>query len=194
MTSRVYTDLADPAFTAHFTNFRYTAWRLETLQEYRVPAEAQALANFRANGYLTEDDLAPMRQWCEEVVEPARDAGKYIGRVHVVAHDGTWDRGVPGMSEYMRFEFAEYRVSSAAGEDVNIIMATTKDWPVDVCLPGLPNDFWLFDSSELVEMRYHPDGSFREAHYSNEITAPAAIVRANLIRDAAMHRAAPFYP
>lgn len=194
MRHRTYTDLTDPAFMEHFRTFKYSAKRIETLQVYKEPSEAQAFANFLANGHLSEADLAPMYEWCADVVRPAVEAGKYIGRVHVVETDGTYDQGVPGMSDYMRFEFAEYRVSSAAGEDVNIIMAQRKEWPLDVCLPGMHNDFWLFDSSELLEMHYNPDGSFRAAYYDNEITAPTAIVRANRIWDAAKHHAVPFYP
>lgn len=192
--TRTFTDPADPALASLLTGFKYSAWRLSTLQEYRLASEEQALARFRATGTLTEADLEATYDWCEEVVRPAHAAGKYIGRVHVVAHDGTWDRGVPGTSDYVRFAFCQYRVSAAAGEDVNVIMAKPGAWPVDVCLPGLPNDFWLLDSSELVEMQYHGDGSFREATYHSELTTPGAIVRACRIRDAAMHHAVPYYP
>lgn len=191
---RIITDLDDPEFHRHFREFRYTAWRLETLQHYEVPYEAPGFAYFTEHGRLNSAAIAVMREWADAVIAPAVADGKYIGRVHVIEmlQLADTDSTVMSFTDYINFEMKEYEISKAAGEDVRILFTPAGKWPHNVWNRG--HDFWLFDSSTLMEMHYHPDGSFDHAYVHNELTNPAAIVRANLCRDAAMAQSKPFYP
>lgn len=191
---RPITDLDGPEFARYFTEFKYSAWRLETLQHYNVPYEAAPFAYFQAHGRLNDEAVTVMQEWVDTVVAPAKAAGKYIGRVHVVEGIslGAPDDEVRSFSDYINFEMKEYAISKAAGEDVRIILRPAGSWPQDVW--GRGHDFWLFDSSVLMEMHYHQDGSFRAAYVHNELTFPTGVVRANRCRDAAMMQSKPFYP
>jgi hypothetical protein len=56
------------------------------------------------------------------------------------------------LTDYLRYEFAVYRRTVEAGEDVRILDLT--DQPD----PGLPAlDFWLFDDISVVRIDYGPD-------------------------------------
>lgn len=191
MTPTIYTSLDDPEFTRLFREFEFTAWRLETLQRYRVDYEQQGFAYFQEHGRLSHTAVASMNAWVDDVVAPAVSAGRRIGRVHVVENASTVPEQ-PVFTDYIRFEMKEYAISKAAGEDVRIITTSPGEWPADIWLPG--HDFWLFDSSTLVEMHYEDDGRFKQAVRHTELTYPSALVRANRCRDAAMHKAKPFYP
>jgi hypothetical protein len=104
-------------------------------------ASEQAEYNgFLATGelYIPDDD-----QWLARV-RHFRSTGRWVGRVHLLTRP---------LSDYMRYEFAVYRHTVRAGEDVRIIDKT--DQP-DLGLPS--QDFWLFDESAVVRMDYLPGG------------------------------------
>lgn len=192
----IITDLTDPLFTNLFTTFKYTAFRLNSREEYRVDEETSAYEAFKRHGTVTADELGFMHQWVEQVVTPAVQAGKRMSRVQIWRTDGTVaEDGTPGgLSDYHRFQREAFKISSAAGEQIRIITTSPGSWPTDVCLPTIPVDFWLFDSSHMLEMHFDEDNTFREAHLNTELTSPSAIVRANLWRDAAIAQSKPFYP
>jgi hypothetical protein len=74
-----------------------------------------------------------------------RHTGRWIGRVHVINRP---------LTDYLCYEFAVYRRTVEAGEDVRILDLT------DQPNPGLPaQDFWLFDDTAVVRMDYSPDGT-----------------------------------
>ena len=76
-----------------------------------------------------------------------------------------------------------YGPNVAEGEDIGIIsVGTEAGWPQDV--PR--SDFWLFDSSRLLEMHYEPDGTWAGA---SRVRDPERIVTACRARDAALYRA-----
>ncbi|MCI0386623.1 DUF6879 family protein [Streptomyces sp. CNQ085] len=123
--------------------FRSEAWRLETLPRYTVPQEAEELAAFRAGKRV--DPRAYSSPYTEDLKRLRRE-GKKKGRVHIVTRP---------LSEYLRFEFSRYYAPHvAAGEDIRILDVTDRDNP----LPGV-QDFWLFDRSRVVLMRYREDGT-----------------------------------
>ncbi|MEO3808431.1 DUF6879 family protein [Sphaerisporangium sp. B11E5] len=157
-----------------FQSFRYTAYRLETLQEYRVPTEMEEFARF-----LDDENDGEGRSivdpWIDRVVTPAKRAGKFMHRVHVVKTP---------LSDYLRFEFAwGYRHTVDAGENIKILAVEEGEWPVD--LP-VGYDYWLFDSSCLVAMHYENDGSYVGAEL---IEDPKRIIQANYLRDLAVNTA-----
>jgi hypothetical protein len=129
------------AWQEFFDSFRREAFRLETLPVYKVDSEQDEYEEFLATGQLAipEDDswLARVRYF--------RDTGRSIGRVHVITRP---------LTDYLRYEFAVYRHTVTAGEDVRILDLT------DQPNPGLPaQDFWLFDDAAVVRMDYAADGT-----------------------------------
>jgi hypothetical protein len=124
-----------------FDSYQSEAFRLETLPVYTIAGEEKEYSDFLETGRLevAEDD-----PWLERV-RGYRARGRTIGRVHVIRRP---------ITDYLRFEFAYYAHSVRAGEDVRILDLTGKPDP------GLPNqDFWMFDSARVVEMRYRADGT-----------------------------------
>lgn len=195
MRSRVFKSLADPEVQALFTDFSYTAFRINTRDEYIVDEETSAYETFKATGRVSSKQLAFMHEWAEGTVAPAVKAGKRMDRVQIWRTDGTYTDGKPGgLSDYNRFQNEAFKISSAAGENIRIITTGPGNWPDDICLPGIPRDYWLFDSSTMLEMHFNEDNTFREAVLQNEYTYPSALIWANRTRDAAMAQSAPFYP
>jgi hypothetical protein len=193
--SRVFKSLADPEVTALFTDFSFTAFRINTREEYLIDEETSAYETFKATGKVSSTQLAFMHDWVHTTVDPAVKAGKRMDRVQIWRTDGTWTDGKPGgLSDYHRFQNEAFKISSAGGEKIRIITTTPDYWPEDICLPTIPRDFWLFDSSTLLELHFNKDNTFREAVIQNEYTYPSAIIWANRARDAAMVQSAPFYP
>ena len=161
-------------FAHRFRTFRYTAFRLETLQTYRGSGEDDWIAAFHAGDRTPPPD--PAADAWEAMLAANRAAGKRMQRVHVV---------VEPLSDYLRFELTwMYAPNAAAGEDVRIIDAT-HDWP-----DGVPRqDFHLFDSSDLYAAHYAADGLWLGVE---QVTDPVLIVAACRARDAALHHSVPW--
>lgn len=124
-----------------FDSYKQEAFRLETLPVYTMPEEDQEYQQFLDTGKL---DVAEDDPWLVRI-RRYRESGRTIGRVHVIRKP---------ITDYLRFEFAFYAHSTRAGEDVRILDLTDKD------NPGLPDqDFWMFDSTHVVEMQYRADGT-----------------------------------
>ena len=123
-----------------FDAFQRTAFRLETYPAYDVASEREEFEQFLASGSLRIPDDDP---WLTRV-RHFRATGRWIGRVHRLRRP---------LTDYLRYEFAVYRHTVAAGEDVRILDVT--DQPD----PGLPSeDFWLFDDTSIVRMDYDNQG------------------------------------
>jgi hypothetical protein len=128
------------AWRRFFDSYQHEAFRLETLPSYGVASEDEELQQFLSTGQLAipQDDpwLARVRHF--------RATGRRIGRVHVLRRP---------LSDYLRYEFAVYTHTVAAGEDVRILDVTERDTAE---LPA--QDFWLFDDTHVVHMDYDADG------------------------------------
>ncbi|MEU9402253.1 DUF6879 family protein [Streptomyces sp. NPDC048242] len=130
------------AWQARFQNFRYEAWRLETLPQYLMPQEAGELAAFRSGTRI--DPRTVSNEYTDRLRRQLAE-GRPQGRVHVVTRP---------LSEYLRFEFSQYYAPHAlAGEQIRILDVTDRENP----LSGV-QDFWMFDHTEVVLMNYHQDG------------------------------------
>jgi hypothetical protein len=122
-----------------------SAFRLETLQTYAEPDEADALDRFRAG-----EDPGLDTSWWEDLVTRHTEGGHTMTRVRVL---------VEPLSEYARFQLPYLRRFAAAGEDIRIIPTTVDSWPA-----GLPrHDFWLFDDVDVWILHYTDAGAFIEA-------------------------------
>lgn len=149
-------------------NFRYSLFRLETLQAYSGSSEDEAFGEWQRTGIVPVTD--ELRQWCKRIRDRI-DNGVRVRRVHVLVEPAT---------EYMRFELASYAPNVEANEDVRVIPVRDNWWPADV--PS-NTDFWLIDGWQLWSMRYTWDGEWLGAELVDD---PQRIVDACAIRDAAL--------
>ncbi|WP_325050947.1 DUF6879 family protein [Actinokineospora spheciospongiae] len=169
-----FLSLEDPDFGKLFTEFSYTAFRLEAQQVYDVSYEQDSYRRF-LNGE-PRGDSPSIASWVKQVTEDVAD-GKRFQRVHVV---------VEPLTDYLRFECAwSYRDTVAAGEDVRVIPLTPGAWPEEIPT----TDYWLFDSSRLLRMEYDDAGYFQ---YAELVDDPDEIVQANLWRDRTLKASVPF--
>jgi len=109
-----------------------------------------------------------MQPWLRMVRESAAE-GRRFARVRVV--------DLP-MSDWNRYSYALAEHNITAGEDIRYLargQAPAK-------LPGY--DYWLFDSSKLIVMRFDDADRFVGGELVED---PSEIVQANYWRDAALH-------
>jgi hypothetical protein len=150
-----------------FTSFEHTAFRLEVRSRYAPAYEGESLRKFLAG---EPDDLPWMQDWLT-MVRGATAAGKRFARVRIV--------DMP-LSDYSRFSHALAQYNNGAGEDIRYL---TRDQAAE--LPE--HDFWLFDSRNLLVMKFDGDDRF----IGGEVIEDAAVVvEHNYWRDAAWHHAA----
>lgn len=147
--------------------FRYSLFRLETLQNYSGSSEDEAFAEWRRTGRLPV--TAELEQWCVRTRQ-AVAVGCRVQRVHVVTEP---------LSDYVRFELASYAPNVQSGEEVRIISVRGGRWPTDVSA----GDFWLIDARKLWTMRYAADGAWLGAEPT---TDPQRLADACAQRDAAL--------
>lgn len=170
-----FTSTSDPLFDALFDGAHRDVFRLETLQQYETPSEAEELRRFLAG---EPSSGSPANQaWCDEV-QAGIGRGVAYQRVHVVREP---------LSDYVRFECARgYPASTAAGEDVRIIaLRPGAPWP-----DGVPqHDLWLFDGIYRVDVTYDDGGAFVEGEIKDD---PDAVAEARRARDVALSLAVPF--
>jgi hypothetical protein len=159
--------LAGEDFRQLFHSFEHTAFRLEVRESYY---EQQQLRQFLAGGPV---DLSYMDSWLAQIVK-LRVAGKRVERVRVVSEPH---------SDYTRYGLWLCRYNLQAGEDIRYLERSQA--------VGLPDhDYWLFDSQRLYIVRFTDDDELLGAE---TIEDPAAVIQANLWRDAAWHRANPYH-
>lgn len=164
-----------PEFIDKFRRFRYSVFRLETLQAYGNSGEDDAMAAFLAGDPVP---VTPeLREWTH-MIRANVEAGRTVQRVHVVTEP---------LSDYVRFELAGYAPNVEAGEDIRIIpVREWESWPVD--LPQ-EHDYWLFDNHELYDQHYGPGGWWLG---TEPVDDPARVVEACRWRDAAIHQGMPW--
>lgn len=158
--------------SAAFRTFRYSVFRLETLQVYAGSGEDQGIVAFHRGDLAPPPDPAE-DEWSAQL-RVNRAAGRIQQRVHVV---------IEPISPYLAYELTwEYGPHVAAGEDVRII-PVIDNWPSDV--PRA--DFTLFDSRILFRLHYASDGTWLGAERVED--DPGAVSDACFARDAALCQA-----
>jgi hypothetical protein len=126
---------------ALFETFVSSAFRLETLSEYRVPQDTEWLRMFREG--RPRPQARNDRPWLA-TVRNAKARGAQMQRVRLVQTP---------LTEYQRFQFSwGYVENEEAGEEIRIL---------DHEPPGLLHqDFWLFDDATAVILEYDNAGQF----------------------------------
>ncbi|MGH8884472.1 MAG: DUF6879 family protein [Egibacteraceae bacterium] len=121
-----------------------SAFRLETLDRYTVPQEAEAFADFLV-GRPRPPRTVETSPWLRRIANHT-DAGRRVYRVHVLSHP---------LSDYLRFELSGYPETDAAGAETFI---ADRDAHPD--LAELTEDFWLYDDEIVAVMNYDDEGHF----------------------------------
>jgi hypothetical protein len=138
------TVLTRDEFGGLFKSFRESAFRLENLDLYTVPQEADEYRRFLAGEELPK--TAAESEWVK-FVKTCVSEGKTIQRVHAIS--------LP-LTPYIKYEIEwGYLYTSAAGEDIRLLDRAN----ISPDLAGL-KDFWLFDRKTLVIVQYDSDGRF----------------------------------
>jgi hypothetical protein len=158
-------------FAGLFNWFTTRAFRLETLDQYAVGYEEEAMRRFLAGQPVDPGFIAA---WLEQVAA-ATSAGRQMQRVHVVTEP---------LSDYLRYEMDGYRHSVAAGEDVRVLPR-----PMAHALEVPEQDFWLFDDGPVARMHYDEQGRFLGAEFVEEADVVARYCR---WRDVAWEAATPY--
>jgi hypothetical protein len=158
-------------FAGLFDWFKVRAFRLETLDRYAADYEEEAMRRFLAGEPVAPGIIAP---WLDRVAAVTA-AGRRMERVHVVTEP---------LSNYLRFEMDGYRLTVAAGEDVQILPR-----PAARALELPWEDFWLFDDGPVARMHYDRLGSFLGAELVED---PEVVTRYCQWRDVALQAATPF--
>ncbi len=132
-------------FGAIFDRFRSSAFRMETLQAYRVAEDLAAIEAWRADRARPEYSVRTS-PWAARLATSSI-AGRLWRRVRVVE--------LP-LTEYVRWEIAAYIESSVLGEQIRILVRTST-------FTDLTEDFWLFDADQpgqaaAVAMHFDADG------------------------------------
>jgi uncharacterized protein DUF6879 len=160
-------------FDQPFRTFERTAFRLETLDRYAVPIEEEPVRRFLAGEPVDLNWLAPYLT----LVQQATAAGKRFQRVRVVSEPLT-------DNDYLRYEFAYYPHTIAAGEEIRILPRAQAE-----ALELPDHDFWLFDSSLVALMRFDREGHLHGVELTDDLQV---VARCCYWRDAALHHASTF--
>ncbi|MFF3398020.1 DUF6879 family protein [Streptomyces sp. NPDC002659] len=151
-----------------FSDFKHTAWRLETRPGYASDRNSPKWQRWQAG-----EDIAaePFDDWRNNVAAQVSQ-GKRFERVRIVDTPPT---------DGQRFLLASGLGNVAAGEDIrNLTRAEAERY-------GLPDwDFWLFDSRTLVRFVFDEQDTTLGVIVSED---PAEVLAACQARDTAWHHA-----
>lgn len=153
-----------------FSEFRHTAWRLETRRGYATDRNSP-----KWQRWLDGEDIAsdPPNAWRENV-RTQTAAGKRFERVRLVDTPAT--RG-------QEFLMTAAPGNAAAGEDIRNLTRTEAE---RLRLPD--HDFWLFDSKIVARFAFDENDTTLGVYVTED---PAEVLAACQARDAAWHHAVP---
>ncbi|MDH6630443.1 hypothetical protein M2271_008303 [Streptomyces sp. LBL] len=153
-----------------FTDFKHTAWRLETRRGYATDRSSEPWARWQAGEDVAHD--AP-DAWRRNVSEQTAQ-GKTFGRVRIVDEP---------LTEGQRFLLTRAPSNVSAGDEVRYL------WRTDAARLGLPDfDFWLIDSRTLLRFVFDDEDTTLGVVLSED---PAEVLAACQARDAAWHHSVP---
>ncbi|MEV3967698.1 DUF6879 family protein [Streptomyces sp. NPDC050698] len=153
-----------------FTDFKHTAWRLETRRGYATDRRSEAWTRWQAGEDVAHDEPD---SWRRNAAEQTAQ-GKRFERVRIVDQPPT---------EGQRFLLTRAPSNVAAGDEVRYL------WRADAERLGLPDfDFWLIDSRTLLRLVFDDEDTTLGVVVSED---PADVLAACQARDAAWHFAVP---
>jgi len=159
-----------------FEAFTTSAFRLETLGTYAVPAEEERLEAFRL-GLPLPGRSARTDPWLRRVADSTA-AGKSWRRIRVLSRP---------LSEHDCYQLLGYQESAAAGEVIRIA-----DRSACPDLATLARDFWLFDAGTArpftALLNYDHAGEYLDAAVTTE---PAVIMACVTARNLAQQHSVP---
>lgn len=156
--------MSSDVLDACFRDFRVSALRLETLPAYHVAGEAERIAAWR-NGQPRPERSVRTNAYLREVAADVL-AGRDRIRIRVVDHP---------LSDYLRYQFAGYVESAAAGEEIRVAVRQggTRAAQRDLAVTG--PDCWVFDrgadSERVVVLYYDTDGRYQGAELADPARA-----------------------
>ena len=163
-----------------FSSFTTSAFRLESLPEYRVESEREAFNQFLKTGDADLRSEPELQAWCN-LVKAKTENGASVDRARIICSPAT---------DYTRFEMTcSYPLSVEAGEVIRLLSEDDFDIACDeeeldvVFNRWGALDFWLFDDHHLLIMDYDDDGTWLGVNESND---EEDIKDAMRIRDAVM--------
>ncbi|WP_420035069.1 DUF6879 family protein [Streptomyces sp. cg28] len=151
-----------------FTEFRHTAWRLETRGGYASDRNSPKWARWLAGEDIASD---PANAWRENV-RAQTEQGKRFERVRLVDEPAT---------QGQQFLAASAPGNIAAGEDIRHL---TRSQAEALRLPDF--DFWLFDSKIVARFAFDDEDTTLGVYVTED---PADVLAACQARDAAWHHA-----
>ncbi|MFH9589160.1 DUF6879 family protein [Streptomyces luteogriseus] len=158
-------------FDRLFTQFKHTAWRLESRRRYASDEVTDTYAQFVRGEPV--DWTGRDAEWCAERREQTA-LGKRFERVRIVDNPPT-----PGQL----YLLDNARRNSSVGEDIRQL------WRADAERLQLPEeDFWIFDSRLVARLNFDGDDNLVNVEL---ITEPVEVNRYVQVRDAATHYAVP---
>ncbi len=134
--------LTDTAFRAQFDEVERAALRLESRRHTDIESERAQFAAFLA-GVLPETYARDADGWTG-MLEGHFAAGRAFRRARVMDDP---------LTDYNRYMIYTGRASAALGEDIRYLSRAEAN---RLDLPD--HDFWVFDSSRLLELRFTDDG------------------------------------
>lgn len=159
-------------FDQLFTQFKHTAWRLESRRRYASDELTPTYVAFSCGEPVNWEGVDA--EWCEERREQTA-LGKRFERVRIMDQPPT-----PGQL----YLLDNARRNSYVGEVISNLSRADAE---RLTLPG--EDFWLFDSRLVARLNFDDDDQLLNVEL---ITEPAEVLRYVQARDAAMHHAVPY--
>jgi hypothetical protein len=158
---------------SQWDTFQRSAFRLETLPEYRVAKEEGELELYLAGKPMPAGSNGDWHRRLREYFA----SGRYVQRVRVLS---------PPLSDYIRMEFDWGYVDNVAigGEDIRILDLSRIP---ELELPDW--DFWFFDDEVVLKLIYAEDGT----QLGREVLPDADPVEFRRYREIALRYAVPFF-
>lgn len=124
--------------------FKREAFRLEVRSVYLIDDEQDNVAQFLRGEPHPVTEIPFYNAWLSDI-RAATVEGRHVSRVRILDDP---------LTDYQRWELWSGAFNIGAGETLNYLdraTATSLGLPLD-------NDWWLFDSERLAQMRFDPDG------------------------------------
>ncbi len=165
--------LSSAEFDALFREFQHSARRLESRGRYRVAEEQPRLRAF-LDGKLPETYQRDPDWWTDNVAEKT-SAGKAFQRVRVLHQP---------LTDYNRYMLYTCSRNAGAGEDIRYLHRERAN---ELDLPD--HDFWIFDSTTLVLLRFTADDRWLGPDL---VTEPDVVARHDAWVRLALEQATPY--